>query len=149
MGFSSPGIWGFNLQYSNQEADYAHRIAACPPGFENLTASLLSTKYVKGQPKNYSSKLLKLSMAVKVNSVQKACTKLMVSVQLANYMKKMEQRTSVFSFSSINKSIILFFMWFARFQILIYVNRKAFGATSSTELTLLGINNFGVYQPVM
>ena len=26
-------------------ADYAHHITACPPGFENLTASLLSEVY--------------------------------------------------------------------------------------------------------
>ena len=25
-------------------ADYAHHITACPPGFENLTASLFETK---------------------------------------------------------------------------------------------------------
>ena len=41
--FSPPGIWGFSLPYSNMGgADYAHRIIACPPGFENLTASLIS-----------------------------------------------------------------------------------------------------------
>ena len=35
-----PRIWGFNLPYSNQGADYVHHITACPPEFENLTASL-------------------------------------------------------------------------------------------------------------
>ena len=37
---SPPGIWKFSSPYSNQGADYAHQITACPPGFENLAASL-------------------------------------------------------------------------------------------------------------
>ena len=31
-------------------ADYAHHINPCPPGFENLTASLLSFQLLKNQP---------------------------------------------------------------------------------------------------
>ena len=30
----------FSYLYPNQGADYAHHITTCPPGFENLTASL-------------------------------------------------------------------------------------------------------------
>ena len=40
MGFSPPGNWGFsNNPIPTRGADYAHRITACPPGFENLAAT--------------------------------------------------------------------------------------------------------------
>ena len=40
-----PGIWQISSPYSNQGADYAQHITACPPGFENLTTSLISTVF--------------------------------------------------------------------------------------------------------
>ena len=40
-GFSPPGIWEFSSPYSNQGADCTHHSTVCPPGFENLAASLI------------------------------------------------------------------------------------------------------------
>ena len=48
VGFSPPGIREFSSTYSNQGggADYTQHITACPPGFENLAASLTSVTAV-------------------------------------------------------------------------------------------------------
>ena len=39
---SHPEFWSSVNPIQTREADYVHHITACPPGFENLAAFLLS-----------------------------------------------------------------------------------------------------------
>ena len=48
-GWANLGFW--LTLFQPRWADYAHRITACPPGFENLTASLISGCYQIGSQK--------------------------------------------------------------------------------------------------